>query len=127
LKTPDHYVERIERDGFAIVENCLTSREVESLRAAVEAACQDSDNGSLVQARGTVIAVRNLFAIVPTVVELLQHAAVRALVEPILGTGAFAVRGALFDKARGANPERPGLFLFREILVLPVLPGRPWY
>jgi ectoine hydroxylase-related dioxygenase (phytanoyl-CoA dioxygenase family) len=103
VKTPDDYAQRIEHDGFALVENCLTSVEVESLRTALEAACQDSDNGSLVQARGTVLAVRNLFAIVPAVVELLQHAAVRALVEPVLGTGAFAVRGILFDKTRGAN------------------------
>jgi len=103
LKTPDHYVDQIEHEGFALVENCLTSVEVECLRTAVEAACQDSGNGSLVRARGTVLAVRNLFAIVPAVVELLQHAAVRALVEPVLETGAFAVRGILFDKTRGAN------------------------
>jgi hypothetical protein len=103
VKTPDDYAQRIEHDGFALVENCLTSVEVDSLRTALEAACQDSDNGSLIQARGTVLAVRNLFAIVPAVVELLQHAAVRALVEPVLGSGAFAVRGILFDKTRGAN------------------------
>lgn len=122
-QTSNGYVERIEREGFVLVEECLASAEVTALCADIESARNNPQNFSRVESRGNVFAIRNLFAIVPAVVELLQHAVVRALVEPILGPNAFAVRGILFDKTPGANW---GL-LWHQDLSIPVRldPGRP--
>lgn len=94
----------IERDGFAIVPQVLSGNTVNSLIAAIEAV----RDGQGVQQRGSatkahVYAIRNLLEVVPAVRELAQSAAVRALLEPILGPYYFAVRGILFDKIPQAN------------------------
>jgi hypothetical protein len=52
--------------------------------------------------RATSSLTRNLFSYV-SVRQLAISAAVRAIVEPVLGPSALAVRGILFNKHEGAN------------------------
>ena len=89
----------IEARGFAVVPGVIGGDEVERLLAALEAA----GGGEGVRRRESVYAIRNLLEAVPAVRELARSAAVRALVEPVLGGGCFAVRGILFDKTPDAN------------------------
>jgi ectoine hydroxylase-related dioxygenase (phytanoyl-CoA dioxygenase family) len=89
----------IHRDGFAIVENVAASATVAVLLNELA----EVDGPGAIRRRGSVHAVRNLLAAVPSVRGLARSAAVRALVEPLLGAECFAVRGILFDKTPDAN------------------------
>jgi len=91
--------QHVERDGFAIVEGVVEPTQIDALTAAVEreaerAAAEGDKPG---------YAFRDLFNAVPETRTLLRHPGVVALVRAVLGEGAFAVRGLLFDKVDGAN------------------------
>ena len=90
---------RLERDGYAVVPGVLSGETVAGLIAALS----DVAAGAGVRRRESVYAVRNLLDAAPTVAALADSSAVRALVEPIVGAGCFAVRGIFFDKTPDAN------------------------
>jgi ectoine hydroxylase-related dioxygenase (phytanoyl-CoA dioxygenase family) len=83
----DDLQRRFELDGYAIVTGAVPQQLLGNLATAL-----DADRA------GT----RNLLSI-PSVEQLTKSKPIRALVEPILGTGAFAVRAILFNKLPGAN------------------------
>jgi len=93
----------IERDGYAVVPGVLGPDELATLVAAVERAGLDDDGAARRGRGGSVYALRDLLKLVPEVRRVAGSAAVRSLVEPVLGPGAFAARGLLFDKTAGAN------------------------
>jgi len=96
--TPE-WLPRLEEDGFALIAGAVPPSTVHALLAALEATTE----GEGVRRRENVYAIRNLLEVVPAVRELARSPEVRALVEPVLGTGACAVRGILFDKTPDAN------------------------
>ena len=90
--------EKVARDGFAVVPCVLDGRALASLEKSLD----DVGSGEGVLRRGGVYAIRNLLEVLPAARELARSAPVRALVEPVLGAGCFAVRGVLFDKTPAA-------------------------
>jgi hypothetical protein len=88
------------RDGFAVVPGVLTPEAVDALTEAVGRA--GTGDAPLRRAE-EVYGMRDLLRAIPEVRRLAGSAALRNLVEPVLGPGAFAVRGLLFDKTEGAN------------------------
>lgn len=96
--TPEGTAQRVLRDGFAVVGGVLGPLEVESLKGSIERAAVGGGGAR----RGGVYALRNLLEVVPATRALAASSAVRALVEPLLGPGAFVVRGILFDKTPAA-------------------------
>ena len=95
--------ESIERDGFAVVDGVIKRQTVIDLISALERV----DGSDSLRMRGGVFAVRNLLDSCPAVKELAGSEAVRGLVEPILGSRCFPVRGILFDKVPDANWKVP--------------------
>jgi hypothetical protein len=95
--------DRIAKDGFAIVDNVLSSAQVDFLISVLEGV---NDNEG-VRSRGGVFALRNLLDASPEVRALAARKEIRTLVEPILGPNAFPVRGILFDKIPEANWKVP--------------------
>jgi ectoine hydroxylase-related dioxygenase (phytanoyl-CoA dioxygenase family) len=93
------WLSHLETDGFALVPGAVSPAVVHVLLAALDA----PGGGEGVRRRENVYAIRNLLEAVPAVRELARSAEVRGLVEPVLGRGAFAVRGILFDKTPDAN------------------------
>src|SRR6266702_8408545 len=87
----------IYANGFAAVEGVLDDAEVRRLTTLLERVA-DSEQG-----RG---GVRNLLDFAE-MRELASSDAVLRLVKPVLGEGAFVVRGILFDKKDGANWKVP--------------------
>lgn len=81
----------LAEDGFCVVPDVLSPAGVNELLARTEAM-----NGSAVHGR------RDLLDF-PFIRDFAQSEPVRALVEPILGAGCFAVRGLFFDKTPDAN------------------------
>jgi|ERR1700730_10220566 hypothetical protein len=78
---------QIAENGYAVVPSCLDEPTL----------CELSD---LLDANHA--GVRNLLDI-PKVRALARSKAVRSLMEPVLGSNCFAVRGILFNKGDGAN------------------------
>jgi ectoine hydroxylase-related dioxygenase (phytanoyl-CoA dioxygenase family) len=97
--TEPAWVAGVHEHGFAVLPEVLAPEAVQVLLGAVE----EIDTGEGVRRRESVYAVRNLLDAVPAVRDVARSAGVRALVEPVLGTGCFAVRGILFDKTPDAN------------------------
>ena len=93
----------VATDGFTIVEAVLSRSAVDRLLCALE---HIGYTGS-VRKRGGIFAVRNLLNASPEIRGLANSKSIRALVEPVLGTHFFLVRGILFDKIAGANWKVP--------------------
>ncbi|MES2459069.1 MAG: phytanoyl-CoA dioxygenase family protein, partial [Armatimonadota bacterium] len=92
----------LERDGFAIIPDVIGAAAAAALTVALE---QEVKSGSASASRrgDAVYAVRNVLSVSETARNIARSAAIRGLVEPILGTDCVAVRGILFDKTPGAN------------------------
>ncbi len=97
------YAAAIARDGYAIVPGVLGSDVLAALTEALERPTPEGDTPACRTRNGVVYAVRSLLERSPEVRRVADSAQVRSLVEPILGPGAFPVRGLLFDKTPGAN------------------------
>jgi hypothetical protein len=93
-------VEGFDRDGFKIVAGVT---DPDTVGALIGALAQLTPEGAALERGGQVYASRNLLRDVPPVRSLAESVGLRALVEPVLGPGAFAVRGLLFDKTPEVN------------------------
>lgn len=91
--------EAVTAQGFAVAPQALDPGTVSRLIDALE----EAEHHPGTRRREDVYAIRDLLRAVPAVQALARSAAVRGLVEPILGRKCFAVRGILFDKTPDAN------------------------
>lgn len=86
----------LDNDGLAMVADVLQPETVEQLSAAIECAVKDREEPC-------GHAMRHLLEVVPAVRQVAQGAAVRSLIESVLGPNAFVVRSIFFDKTPEAN------------------------
>lgn len=93
------YVQQVESDGYAIVENVISPNDVHALIAAVAALLI----GEEIRRKRSTYGVRNLLEIRPEVRKLAVSAPIRSLGTPILGDACFAARAIFFDKTPDAN------------------------
>lgn len=93
------YIDRIERDGYAIVEDAITPSEADKLAEAIDAL----PDGDSVRRKANVYGIRNLLTVCEAVRGLASLENVRRLVVPVLGEACFAVRATFFDKVPDAN------------------------
>jgi hypothetical protein len=96
--------EHFEQHGFAAVDDVLDDQVVDALREAIAIATKSR---SAHRKGGVSYGLRNLLDQVPAVLELTTTPAIRALITPVLGPAAFAVKGTLFDKVAEANWKVP--------------------
>jgi Phytanoyl-CoA dioxygenase (PhyH) len=94
------HTEEFDKNGFAIVPDVVGPEEIAALLAAVAAL---RPGGAALDRRGRVYASRKLLRMLPEVRGLARSASLRSIVERALGTGAFPVRGLLFDKTTETN------------------------
>ena len=90
----------IDMDGFEIIPAVVSSEAVEKLTAALTewlAADQTKLRGG----------ARHLLRTCPAVAELAVSPEIKSVLAPVLGDGAFPVRGLFFDKNPGANWKVP--------------------
>jgi len=87
----------LERQGFAVVHDVLSRQAVDELIARIKILSIDN----LTTHSG--YAMRHLVRSVPAIRELAENAAVRDLIEPLLGPSAFVARSIFFDKTPDAN------------------------
>jgi ectoine hydroxylase-related dioxygenase (phytanoyl-CoA dioxygenase family) len=95
--------EEVHEQGFAIFNDVLTQVEVNNLLLALERVKESTS----VRKRGSMFAIRNLLDVSPEVKDLAHSTVIREIVEPILGSAYFPVRGILFDKTPEANWKVP--------------------
>ena len=89
------WMSSFDRAGFVLIPNVLDGEVVDRLIISLEAEHKNNH------------AIRNLLQVFPEVRRLAESAAVGALVQPVLGPAAFAVRGLFFDKTPEANWKVP--------------------
>ena len=92
--------EAVRLDGFAVVADVLDSDQVDELVEAVDRA---GPLDAVLRRAEEVYGMRDLLRAIPEVRVLAGSTALLDLVDSVLGPGAFAVRGLLFDKTQGAN------------------------
>jgi ectoine hydroxylase-related dioxygenase (phytanoyl-CoA dioxygenase family) len=87
---------QLEEEGVAIVLDVLRPETVDDLVASIEHKVANRPEHSS-------HSIRHLVQAFPAARKVAESAAVRALVEPVLGSEAFVVRSLLFDKTADAN------------------------
>jgi hypothetical protein len=92
------YGDKLNESGFAILPFVVANDAIDEVLADLEHLA-----GSTSSRRGHRYAARNLLGTSPAIATFSKSRPVRALVNPILGGEAFAIRGILFDKVSGAN------------------------
>lgn len=96
--------DRIEREGFAVVEGVLGPETIALLIAAVEPMARDT---AALRRGGELYGLRDVLRRVPLVRSVAGSRGVRELVEPVLGPAAFPVRALWFDKTPTTNWSVP--------------------
>ena len=94
------FVEAVERDGYAIIPDCIDTEMIGSLIAELEKVRADE---AISQRAGRAFGIRNLLNVLPMARALARSPKTLPLVEAVLGDGARVVRGVYFDKHRDAN------------------------
>lgn len=92
-------IRSVDLHGFVPVERLIAEPIVDSLLLALA----EIRHAGVSSRGGSVHAIRNLLEAVPEVQRLARSEPIRDIVEPVLGRGAFVVRGILFDKIPSAN------------------------
>jgi Phytanoyl-CoA dioxygenase (PhyH) len=99
-------LESFEVSGFAIIERVLSPEAVVELLEATRAYSAGEHDGVL-ERGGRVYGGRDLLWRVPLVSRVARSAEILSVVERILGTRAFPVRGLFFDKTLETNWNLP--------------------
>jgi Phytanoyl-CoA dioxygenase (PhyH) len=97
-------LEAVSRDGFAVVPEVVDLETIDALVMAIDNA---GPLDTMLRREGDVFGMRDLLRAIPEVRKLAGSPALLDLVESVLGPGAFAVRGLLFDKTTAANWSVP--------------------
>jgi ectoine hydroxylase-related dioxygenase (phytanoyl-CoA dioxygenase family) len=100
------WIDRIECDGYAILEGVSTPDRVAELIEATSAYASGVHDGRL-DRRGEVYGGRDLLWRNPEIARLARSTELTAIAEAVLGPGAFAVRGLFFDKTPTVNWNLP--------------------
>ncbi len=98
--------EPLERDGFTTVESVVAPERVEAL-LQITGNCLLGEHGGVLRRGGEAYGVRDLLWRVDEIRVLARSPELLAFVEPIIGRGAFAVRGLYFDKTAATNWNLP--------------------
>jgi len=91
-------------DGFAIVPSVVPNQEIESLLERLKKGEPEIPPN---RRSHHAHAIRNLLRVMPQARQAAESAAVRSLVESVLGPDAFVVRDLFFDKTPEANWKVP--------------------
>ncbi len=102
----ERWIDRIERDGYVILESVATPDEVNALLAATFDYATGSNDGRLDRG-GEVYGGRDLLWRRPEIAQLASSPMLMEIAETVLGPGTFAVRGLFFDKTPTANWNLP--------------------
>lgn len=95
-----HLAESVRQLGFAIVDDCLTNEQLQTLR---ELALEAVASPAALKRGSSSYAIRNMLEVVPELCGFQRWREIRQLVHPILGANAFLVRVVFFDKSPNAN------------------------
>lgn len=94
----------LEQNGFAILPQVLDDA---MLEAGLTALAEVRIAAAVKQRAGRAFGIRRLLEAVPAMREVADSAALRSLVDPVLGPEARVVRGIFFDKTPVANWKVP--------------------
>jgi hypothetical protein len=97
------FLERMERDGYAIVPQVFRGPEIEVILAALaESLARTADDGSIRTQQGSTYAARNVLKVFPWTANVWRQPPLPELLAALLGPAFGLVRALYFDKP----PER---------------------
>jgi ectoine hydroxylase-related dioxygenase (phytanoyl-CoA dioxygenase family) len=97
-------LKNLDNCGHAIIEHVVGDSVLAELAEYFQTVTRSQTSH---ERNGSTFAMRNLLRDHQIVRQLADSTAIRALIDPVLGTNAIAVRGILFDKTPGANWKVP--------------------
>jgi hypothetical protein len=100
LSLTDKIKTKIDEDGFAVVDNIFTDKEVQHL---IEVINQADSNRAAFRKTNDLFAIRQFFKEIPLAVPVVFNEAFSGLIENVFGTSFFAVKSIYFDKPAGSN------------------------
>lgn len=100
MNTAVAYRETISKNGFAVIENVFSKKEVDSIVKEIDNAENTSDN---FRRSNDLFAIRQFFKEIPCSVPLVFTNAFKQLTSTILGEGFFPVKSIYFDKPGKSN------------------------
>ena len=100
MTEPTGLAEALPREGYAIVPKVVAPEVIADLIRAFDAA---GPLGAVLRRAEAVYGMRDLLRAIPEVRRLAGSPTLLGLARSVLGPGAFAVRGLLFDKSEAAN------------------------
>lgn len=106
-------VQAVDEQGVAVLQDVITSEQVEHLRQRIDEAQRES-NSATIQRRGDVVAIRDLLRALPDLRDVVIGSAIREIASAVLGENAGLVRAVLFDKSTHANW---GVFWHQDLTV----------
>jgi len=100
METPGNIAEKISSDGFAVIDNVFTDREVDNLLLAISRA--DTTNPSF-RKTNDLFAIRQFLKEIPATVELIFNSKLTAIISNLFGDDYFVVKSIYFDKPESSN------------------------
>lgn len=95
-KTIDHLTE----NGFTILENVYTTKEIETILKTID--LTDSSD-AVFRKSENLFAIRQFFKVVPTAIDWIFNDKLKSIVRDLFGDGYFVVKSIYFDKPEQSN------------------------
>jgi ectoine hydroxylase-related dioxygenase (phytanoyl-CoA dioxygenase family) len=100
MNTPYHIKEQISRDGFAIVENIFTNKEVDAIVSIIS---QADTSKPTFRKTTELFAIRQFFKEVPEAINIVFIDKLNHLIAHLFGKEFFVVKSIYFDKPEHSN------------------------
>jgi ectoine hydroxylase-related dioxygenase (phytanoyl-CoA dioxygenase family) len=100
MNTFNNSKERIQQDGFAIIDDVFTDQEIDDL---IQAISQVDTSRPTFRKTNDLFAVRQFLKEVPVAVDILFNSRLTAIISAIFGDEFFVVKSIYFDKPEASN------------------------
>jgi ectoine hydroxylase-related dioxygenase (phytanoyl-CoA dioxygenase family) len=100
MQTPSHIYEEVLKEGFAVVENIFSDKEINNIVTTIE---QVDDSRPAFRKTKDVFAIRQFFKEVPEAAPVVFNNTFTSLITSIFGGGYFVAKSIYFDKPAGSN------------------------
>lgn len=107
------YLAAVEQNGFAIIPNFFSD---ESISLLPDELAEIENTQAVIRRKQVTYGIRNLLNLSSSVRQLVNSEKALSLVQPLLGTTAFAVRAIFFDK----TPETNWGVAWHQDLAIPI-------
>ncbi len=100
----DSFLNLLKKEGFAFVRGVVDCNTIEQFHTELS---RQLTSPHVKSSPSSLFAMRHAAAVIPSVRKLAYSAALRSIVDPVVGSDALLVKAMFFDKVRDANWKVP--------------------